>query len=97
MRRELLGKQSGTALTGRFGVLLEHVGDAPTAHWLTAKIDEYLRGSECAAHRQPSAQRCGRTLPQRERSLSPSLAINANAHRRQRDVIESQPDQLRHA
>src|ERR1700730_1511304 len=96
MRRKLLAKQSGTALSSRFGVLLEHVSNAPPAHRLTPKIDEHLWGSERAAHRQPGAQRCGRALPQWERPFSPSLAINANAHRRQRDIVEPQPDQFRY-
>src|SRR5215469_15249435 len=97
VRRELLAEQSGTTFGSRFRVSLEDVGNAPSAQWLTAKTDEHLRGSGRAAHRQPSAQRCGRTLPQRKHSLSPSLAINENARRWQRDIVEPQPGQLRYA
>jgi hypothetical protein len=53
VRRELLAKQSGTALTSRFGVLLEHVSNAPSAHRLTPKIDEHL-WCEIASKRGPA-------------------------------------------
>ena len=87
----------GCCSSGGRGMLLEQIGEAPSAQRLSPGVDEHLGCCDPPANGEPGAQCCGRGLPQGERPFPPSLAKNTNAHRRQVDVLELQSRQLGHA
>lgn len=77
--------------SGSRGMLLEQIGEAPSAQRLSTCIDEHLGCCDLPANGEPGAQCCGRRLPQRERPFPPSLAENTNAHRWQVDILDLHP------
>src|SRR5271163_1258954 len=77
-------------------MLFEQISEAPSAQRLSPGIDEHLGRRDPTANSKPGAQGCDRVLLQSERPFPPSLANNTKAHRRQADVFDLQPRQLRH-
>jgi hypothetical protein len=95
-RDALLGETGLLASRGR-DVLPEQIGKAPSAQRLSPGVDEHLGQGGLVANGEPCAQCCGRGLPQRQSSFPPPLAENADAHRRQVDVLDLQAGQLGYA
>ena len=63
-------------------MLLEQIGEAPSAQRLSPGVDEHLGRCDPTANGEPCAKGRGGGLPQGERPFPSPLAENTNAHRR---------------